>query len=154
MAWTASGIFTDNIKDALEGGDIDFNNATNKIALFNNSVAPAFDTANAQYGVGVWAANEVSGTGWAAGGVLLTGNGLTAASPAAGQLKYDAVDVSETGTTLSNIYGCLIYDDGSTSPAVDLAICGLDLSGPYNTVAGTLTITWHANGLWYIDMVV
>lgn len=154
MAWTASGIFTDNLKDKLEGGDMDFNGAANYIALYNNTIVPDFDTVNAQYGVGIWAANEVSGAGWAAGGVALTGNGITAASPAAGQIMYDAVNVSETGTTLSNIYGCLIYDNTSTTPAIDLAICGLDLVGPYNTVAGTLTITWDVNGIWYIDVVV
>lgn len=157
MAWSGSGIFTSTIRDILDGtADIDLDTDSFKVALFNNSVTPDFDasSANTAYGAGTWASNEVTGTGWSAGGVALTANDLTGASPAAGQVKWDAGDVNESGTTLSNIYGCLIYDDTIASPVADQGLVAVYFSaGPYNTVNGTLTITWDSNGIFYIDLV-
>ena len=69
MAWTASGLYVatlrDMVKNAIAG---DWTLVTSRIALHNNS-----DTPDYTIDPGTWTnANEVSGTGWAAGGVLLS----------------------------------------------------------------------------------
>lgn len=158
MAFSQSGLFTDTFKDVLEGTTtIDLNGSSLKIALYDNTItlsaATNYDAANPGYGSAPFASGEVTGTGWSAGGVALASPGITVADPAAGQLSFDATDVSESGTTLSDIYGCMIYDDSSTG-ATDAAIVAVAFSGaPYSTTAGTLTITWDADGIFYLDLV-
>jgi hypothetical protein len=160
MAWAGSGIFTQTFVDVfgnVTAMDIAASGDTCKVALFNNSVTPAYDAAAASiaFNSGTWVTgNEVSGTGWSSGGVALTTLALATASPAAGQFSWDADDVSETGTTLSNIYGCFIYDDTLTTPVADQGIVAVEFSGaPYSTSNGTLAITWDTNGIFYVDLV-
>ena len=79
MAWTASGIYAANLSELLKGTasypDWDVN--TNEFYLTNNSDTPAYGqaTASAIYSV----TNEVSGAGFAAGGVAAS---ALAAGPA------------------------------------------------------------------------
>lgn len=157
MAWAGSGIFTQTIADILgQTTAMDLNTDSFKIALFDNAVTPAYDAsaATVAFNTGTWTTgNEVSGTGWASGGVVLSTPTLTVADPAAGQLSWDAVDVSETNTTLSGFFGCMIYDDTIASPVVDQGLVAVDFGQSYSTVAGTLTITWDANGIFYLDLV-
>lgn len=160
MAWSTSGIFTQTIKDIFDntvtGYDIDTN--TMRVALFNNNVTPDYDAvaASVAYGTGTWEeADEVTHANWTAKGSALASITLTTASPAAGQLKYDAADiVSADSTTLSNIYGCLIFNDTIASPVADQALLAVYFSsGPYSTTNGTLTIQWDTNGIFYLDLV-
>ena len=160
MAWTTSGIFTQTMVDMLgnvTAFDLAAAGDTFNIALYNNSITPDYDASAATiaYNTGQWAiANEVSGTGWAAGGVALTSQALAVATPAAGQFNWDVADVSETGTTLSGIQGALIYNFSLATPVDNQGLCGIYFSGgPYSTTAGTLTITWDTNGVFYIDTV-
>ena len=99
------------------------------------------------YGVAPYNANEVSGTGWASGGVALTSTAVDE-SPT-GTLRWDAADVSETGTTLTNAMAGLIYADAL---AGNNAILLVDFVTAVSTVAGTLTITWAAGGIFTIDL--
>ena len=156
MAWAGSGIFTQTIADILGNTTAsDLNTSTWNIALYNNSVTPAFDGASASnaFATGTWSGNEISGTGWASGGVALVSPTLSVADPAAGQLSWDADDVSEAGTTLAAFEGCLIYDATIATPVNDLGLVAIDFTTPYTTTAGTLTITWDANGIFYLDLV-
>ena len=73
MAVTNSGLFLVTWIDIVDATQlaIDLSLATHKVALFNNTITPNFSTDTA-YGAAPYNANEVSGTGWAAGGVLLS----------------------------------------------------------------------------------
>lgn len=160
MAWTGSGIFTQTIKDILDAtvSAYDIDTDTMRVALFNNNVTPDFDAvaASIAYGTGTWEeADEVTHANWTAKGSALASPTLTTASPAAGQLKYDAADiVSADSTTLSNIYGCLIFNDTIASPVADQGLLAVYFSsGPYSTTNGTLTIQWDTNGIFYLDLV-
>lgn len=150
MAVTASGLFYTTFRDVLDSTQLGLNLdlETHKGALFNNSITPNFSTDTA-YDVGSFAsgANEVSGTGWAAGGVALTGTSVSE-SPA-GTLMFDADDVSETGTTLTDAECYLLYAAGL---AGDNAICLVDFTTPYSTSAGTFAITWASGGVFNIDL--
>lgn len=147
MAVTASGLFVATFVDAFDTTQlaVDLDLETHRIALFSNTITPNFTTDTA-YGVGTYASNEVSGTGWAAGGVALTGTTFTGAS---GTATFDATDVSQASTTLTNARCGLIYADAL---AGNNAICLVNFGADYSTVAGTFAITWNASGIFYIDL--
>lgn len=156
MAITASGLYVATFADVLDATQLalDLSLASHKLALFNNTITPNFTTDTA-YGVSPYDANEVSGTGWPAGGVALsaagTGGGSTnpALTGGSGALKYDMDDVIVAGTTLTNARGILLYADAL---AGNNAIVLVNFGADYSTVAGTFTITWNAAGVFTVDL--
>lgn len=148
MAVTASGLFVATWIDILDTTQlaVDLDLETHKVALFSNSITPNFSTDTA-YGVAPYNANEVSGTGWSAGGVALTGTAVSE-SPT-GTLMWDATDVSEAGTTLTNARCALIYADAL---AGNNAIVLVNFGADYSTVSGTFGITWASGGIFTIDL--
>lgn len=158
MAFSQSGVFTDTLKDVLEGTtDATFDSTSMRVALYDDSItlslATHYDATNPAYAAAPFATGEVTGTNWAAKGPILSTPVFTIADPAAGQLSFDAVDVSEANTTIATaFYGCMIFDDAATS-TTDAAICAVAFGASYTTSSGTLTITWDANGIFYIDTV-
>lgn len=155
MAFGGSGFFTASIADIFGNtAAIDWGTGTWNIALFSNSATPDFTvaSANTAYGVGVWATNEVTGTGWSAGGPALTTSSPEAEQPAAGQVRLDATDVSETGTTLTAARGALIYMGSLTTPVADQGLIVVDFGQDYSTTNGTFAITWDTNGVGYFDV--
>jgi len=155
MAWGNSGIFGQTIMDALtQTAAIDLDGHTFKVALYNNSVTPAYSGAAAvnAFGAGTWSGTEVTGTGWVTGGYDLTSVVFAIDQPAAGQFRFDSANPSQPTTTLANIYGCMVYDDTITTPVADQGLFAVAFSGaPYSTTAGTLTITVDTNGWFYSD---
>ena len=152
MAITASGLFVQSFIGALDQSlalnlDLD----THKLALFSGNT-PVYGTDTA-YNVGNWAnTNEITGTNWASGGVLVT----TPATPLtnqSGSLTWDLDDVSETNTTVADSEGGLIYADAL---AGNNGIAGIYWgAGDFSTNAGTFAVTWTApasGGVFAIDM--
>lgn len=152
MAWSNSKIFQQFLEDAvLNVAAFDLDSDTFKAALYNNSITPDNDTtaANSAYNAGQWAtANEQTESGqWAAGGVALTSPAVSVAT--ADVVYWDAADtVSGSAADLSNVYGCLVYDDTLTTPVADQGICYNYFGGSNSVVNGTFTIVWSANGIW------
>jgi hypothetical protein len=141
MAITASGLFVPTLVNALTNAiPLDLNSESNiKLALISDSATPNFDTHD------YWndlSANEVTGTGWAAGGVVLTSTTLSAAS---GALVFDAGNVSASSTTLSNPMAAVIYDAGVTTPTANALVCLIDFVTTYPTSNGTFAITWSTS---------
>jgi len=151
MAITASGLFFPAFRDQWDSTalGIDLLATDMKGALLNNSATPVFATDTAWNVGGLTNTNEVSGTGWAAGGVALAGTSI-ADSPT-GTFMFDGTDVSETTTTLTNAEAYVLYDDTNATVA-DAAICLVDFTTAYSTVAGTFTITWDSLGIFTIDL--
>jgi len=156
MAITASGLYVTTFVDAFDATQlaIDLSLATHKLALFSNTITPNFTTDTA-YGVSPYDANEVSGTGWAAGGVALSaaGSGGASTNPAltggSGAMKYDMDDVVVSSTTLTNARGVLLYADAL---AGNNAIVLVNFGADYSTVTGTFTIAWNASGVFTVDL--
>jgi hypothetical protein len=149
-------MFTNTWLDILNNTcAMDLGSDSFKLALFSNSATPDFSVASAStaYGAGVWATNEVTGTNWAAGGVALASNALTANSPAAGQVKWDATDVSEATVTVAAARCAFVYDDTLATPVADQGLLLIDFTADFSATAGTFAITFDANGLFYIDVV-
>lgn len=131
---------------------------TVKVALFNNTTTPDKDAALASTGfnTGQWVtANEVTdATNWVSGGRALASKTLT--TPASGVVMFDAADLAGGGNvTISNAYGCLVYDDtitAGTGGVADQGICFNSFGGAQSVTAGTFTIQWSANGILRITV--
>jgi len=169
MAWTTQGLYPQFWKDMLvltawTTGTPDLDTATGwKLALHSDSVVDGSSPVAFDSTTPAWANTaEVSGTGWAAGGVSLTtiAAGGTSATPtvgvvAGGIFKYDHTnDVSVASTTLATgVKGCIIYFDTATAPYADPCLIAINFGTTYTTSNGTFGITWHANGIFTVDLV-
>lgn len=124
---------------------------TVKVSLHNNSITPDKDAAVASTGfnTGTWTTtNEVSdATNWVSGGRALASKTFT--TPAAGVCMFDAADLAGGGNvTISNAYGCLVYDDSITAGSVaDQGVCFNAFGGAASVTAGSFTIQWNASGI-------
>jgi hypothetical protein len=148
----SSGIFGSVVAAALGTTNLDLDlesEADIKIALFTNDVTPDFDAnlSNAAYGAGVWNDNEVSGSGYTAGGAVLTTTTLTVSS---GVLTFDSADPSWSSSTITGARGGLIYNDALSPKSAFMVV---DLGNSYSTNNGTLLIQVSADGWAEIDLV-
>lgn len=133
---------------------------TVKVALFNDTTTPNKDASRVTTGynsaTSQWVtANEVTdATNWVAGGRALAGKTFDTATAAT--FMFDATDLAGGGTlTLTNAYGCLVYDDTITVGTGGIADQGVtfhSFGGGQTVTAGTFTIVWHANGLFRITV--
>lgn len=155
MAWSASKIFVAAVEDTLEQTTaIDWNDASGtyfKAALYDNDITPdqTVASANTAYNAGQWVAagNEVSdGTNWDAGGEPLTSTTFVGSSNV---ITFDAANTPQGGAscTLANVYGCLVYADGISTPVADQGLSYHYFSGAQSVTAGTFTIVWHTSGI-------
>lgn len=143
MARGDLSVFEEHSLD-LGHGYHDYSAHTLKLALVDNTGPPGADQATP-----IWAdfsANEVSGTGYTAGGIALTG--LTWTEAAGVATLDDTVNVtwSQNGAGPTDIYWGILYNDTQTSPA-DPCICLIDMGGPVSLQDGDVTVTWHTNGI-------
>jgi hypothetical protein len=146
VAFSSSGLYVLTIVDILKNDTaIDLVADSLKCAMYTDSLTPNFDT-NTAYS----ATNEVSGTGYTAGGNVLTT--VTCALGSAGQVKIDADDVSWTASTITNARGAIIYDDTITTPTADPLLIAIAFGADYSTTAGTFGIAWSASGIAVIDV--
>lgn len=160
MAWAGSGFSSQSIMDILGNtAELDWGSGTWNVALFPNTITPDYTVtaANFAYNAGVWtAAAELDDpANWPTGGPALTwgsATALTIESPAAGQVKLDADDVSQSSTTITDARGCLIYMGSIATPVADQGLLAVDFGSLFSTTNGTFAITWDANGVAYFDV--
>ena len=148
MSVTASGLYVATWTDILDTTQlaIDLDLETHKVAMFTDSVTPNFSTDTA-YGSAPYNANEVSGTGYTAGGTALTTTALSE-SPT-GTIKWDADDTSWSTSTITNAKFALIYADALAGNNV---IVGINFGSNFSTTAGTFTIQWASGGILTLDI--
>lgn len=164
MAWTDSRVFREWPKSimgqgqtaaVLPAGYAGLGADTVKVALFNNSVTPDKDASLVTTGYNSassqWlTANEVTdATNWVAGGRALASKTFT--TPSTGVFMFDAADLAGGGTvTLTNAFGCLVYDDTVTAGTGGIADQGVSFNyfgGAQSVTAGSFTVVWNANGI-------
>lgn len=155
MAFSASKIFSATVRDSLNSTasfNLDADNV--KAALFDNSITPdqTVTSANTAYGVGQWSSGGVlDASGWpAVGRQLLSPTSVFASNV----YTFDAADtVSANATTsLTNAYGCLIYNDTLAAPVADQGVCFNYFGGANTVTSGTFTIVWNASGIMAITL--
>jgi len=133
----ASGIYN-RFKANLMNKEVDLEADTIKVALLDNSHSFNADD-------NTWSdvsANEISGTGYTAGGEELTNKSVTQ-DDTNDKAVFDADDVSWSSATFT-AYHAVLYDD---SLASDDLICSIDFGGAKSVSSGTFTIQWDADGI-------
>ena len=105
---------------------------TLKIALFTSSAS--LDASTTAYST----SNEVSGTGYSAGGETLTSKAVSTTGTTA---HFDAADPTWTSASFT-ARGALIYNSTNS----DKAIAVLDFGGDFTVSAGTFKIVFPAAG--------
>ena len=116
---------------------------TFKVGLIDNTATePVAGTATPRWAD--FSGNEVSGTGYSAGGATLSG---TSTAEVGGVTTFDDtgnVTWSQNGAGPTNIYWAVLYND---TAAADQAVGFLDMGGPVSLVDGDVSITWNASGI-------
>jgi hypothetical protein len=145
MAWTASGLYYDTWAKLLNATQlaIDLSIASHKIAMYNNTETPNFDGETGGYA----ATNEVSGTGYTAGGQVIVSPTVT--NSPAGSLMYDMADQVWASPTSVTARGCKLYADVL---AGNNLIVGVNFGSDFTSTAGTFTIQWASTGVFAIDL--
>ena len=121
--------------------EIDFNSDAIKVMLCTSTYSPNQDTH--QYKSSV--TNEVTGTGYTAGGATLANCTITYTG-ASNTLKLDADDVSWAASTITARYA-VIYDSTPASDATRPLIALIDFGADMSSTSGAFTITFDANGI-------
>lgn len=129
----ASGIY-ERFKYNLMTKAVDLINDTIKVALLNNS--HAFTATHNTFSQ--VSANEITGTGYTAGGATLANKTVTQASAT----KWDADDVSWTTASFS-AYHAVIYDVTASSNL----IASIDFGGIITVTSATFTIVFDSAGI-------
>jgi len=116
------------------------------VALLDNTYTP--DLATDIYFSDVLA-KEISGTGYTHLGAALASKTCTVAGHVT---TFDAANTTWTGSTLTNVrYAVIFYNKSDdTDHEASLLIGYVDFGEDKSTVAGTLTITWDAAGIFTI----
>jgi len=84
--------------------------------------------------------NEVSGTGYTAGGAFLTSPTVAEATRVT---TFDAADVSWASSTIT-ARGAVLYDDAAAN---DPLIAFIDFGADKSSDNGTFTVQWSASGI-------
>lgn len=121
-------------------GLINYPSDTIKVALCTSTYAPDQDVHDFFNDI----TNEVTGTGYTAGGATLGTKTLTY-NGGTNTLSIDAADTSWTTSTITARYAIIYKSTGtaSTSPLIAYVDFGADVV----STAGTFQITWDAAGL-------
>jgi hypothetical protein len=140
MKWYGLGL------KAIMQGTIDFEDDTIKVALTTSSYTPDQDAHDFFNDV----TNEVSATGYTAGGATL-GSKTLGYTSGTNVLKIDGADVTWTITGSMTARNVIIYKatgDASTSPLIGYGAFLRDGS-PSDVTAndGDFTITWSTDGI-------
>ena len=130
-----------NGKKNLMNGSIDLDTDTIKVALFTSSYTPNIDTDNDFADI---SANEISGTGYTAGGATLANKSVTA-DTTDDEGVFDADDVTWSTATITARYAVVYKSTGT--PANDLLICYVDFGSNQSSSASDFTIQWNAEGI-------
>ena len=136
MAITTNAICNTFKKELLQGKhDFDTSSDTYKLAMYTSLATLGASTQN------YTTSNEVSSSGYTAGGSALVNQGVKVSSAVA---ITNFANLSFTGVTLT-ARGALIYNtttDGGTGTTD--AVCVLDFGGDKTATAGTFTIQFPA----------
>jgi hypothetical protein len=129
---------------ALAAGSINWGSDTIKIALASSAYTPDQDAHDFFNDV----TNEVTGTGYTAGGITLASKTSTYTSGTNTQ-ALDAADVTWSTSTITARYAVIYKSTGtsSTSPLIGYVDFGADVISS----AGNFTITFDAAGIFTLS---
>lgn len=134
----ANAIYNSFKRDIMNGG-IDLDTDTIKVALVTSTYTPNIDTHDNFDDI----TNEVTGTGYTAGGATLSVT--VSADTTDDEGVFDATDVTWSSSTIT-ARGAVIYKSTGTASTSKL-ICYIDFGEDKVSSAGNFVITWAAEGI-------
>jgi hypothetical protein len=137
----ASKLYGQFLSQALNK-EIDWDTDTIKVALLTNAYTPNQDSHNYLDDV---VANEVSGTGYTAGGYTLA-NKTNTYNAGTNVIVLDADDVTFASSTITARYA-VVYDATPATNATRPLIGYVDFGSDQSSSNGNFTITWDATGI-------
>lgn len=124
--------------------EIDWDTDVIKVMLCTSTYTPDQDTHRYKSSV----TNEVTGTGYTAGGATLTSPTFTYTA-ATNVFMLDAADTSWASSTITARYA-VIYDSTPATDATRPLLGYVDFGADVVSTAGTFTITWDAAGIFTV----
>lgn len=129
---------------ALANKEIDWGTDTIKVSLHTSAYTPN-QTTHDYFND---ATNEVSGTGYTAGGATLASK----TEAFTGQVKqFDAADVTWATSTITARYA-VVYDASPGTAATNPLICYVDFGADVVSSGGDFKITWDATGIFTVTV--
>lgn len=151
MAVTVSGYYGLTLQKQLNATALPTNGVESETAtkgmLIDNTSTPNFDTHDFRNDV----TGEVTGTGYTAGGVVLTTTVLVPGSPSAGVLKFDHDDPSWASSTITGAIALVEYFARGGAATADELILLLFFTTAVSTSNGLLLVSINANGVYNLD---
>ena len=127
-------------KGEIMNGGVDLDTDTIKVALVTSGYTPNQDTHEDFADV----TNEVSGTGYTAGGAALA-NKSVSVDNTDNTGVFDADDVTWAASTIT-ARGAVVYKDTGVA-ATSTLVCYLDFGTDQSSSSGDFTIQWNADGI-------
>lgn len=148
MAVTSAwyGIPIRNIFNGVANANWDWDADTIKCALTTSSYVPDRDTHDFFNDV----TNEISGTGYSAGGDTLVTTTATY-DTASDQVRIDSDDAQWTSASFTARIA-VVYKDSAGASSTDPLIIFVDFGGDETVASGTFTIQWDSTGIGYADV--
>ena len=142
-------IVFDQFREDMGNGVHDLSSDVIKFGLVDNVIVPTRDTANPHWGATGTdlSVNEADYDTAYVGPVTLAN---TVFSETADVFTFDADNpavIAQDGAGDTNIYYLIAYNETATN---DPCIFAIDLGGAISLVAGSLTITFHVDGIFKI----
>lgn len=128
-------------KAKLLGAGFDLDTDTIKVMLLTSSHAQDQD---AHEYIDDVSANEVSGTGYSAGGAALSNKAITQDNTD-NEGVFDADDLTWSSSTITARYAAIYKDTGT--PGTSPILCILDFGENKVSTSGNFTIQWAAEGI-------
>lgn len=146
MAWSTSKVFAYATLQGMSKA-LNLTSDSYKVALYSsNTMTPDATVTTAvltEYAgaASQWVTgNEVSGTGYTAGGVAVTPISL---SQSTNVIEFNSSGSPSWTTATFTAYGCLVYDTTVSNEGLSFNYFG----GAQSVTAGTFTISWNASGI-------
>lgn len=151
---SSSKIFSSYVTDIINNTTaMDGNSDTWNVALYGNSGTPdqTVASAAAAYNTGQWVTgNEITATGWTAGGLAL---GSVTSTFSSNVFTFDAADKSGGATdTVTAAFGILVLDNTIATPVAKQAACYNAFGGSNSVTSGTFTVVFNASGIFALTL--
>ena len=132
---------------SMANKEIDFNSDQLKGMLVTS--AYTFDKHNHQYKSSI--TNEVAGTGYTAGGLIVNTPTITY-DAANSRLVFDGGDPNWSGATLTGARQSILYDNTPATDATRPLILCVNFGQDLSPVNGNIGFAWDTIGMGYINV--
>lgn len=136
----ASVIYNSFKRDIMNGA-LDLDTDTIKVMLVTSSYTADQDAHTKRSDV----TNEVSGTGYSAGGSALANKAVTADNTD-NEGVFDADDLTWSTSTIT-ARGAVLYKSRGGASSADELICYIDFGSDKSSSAGNFTLQWDSEGI-------